>query len=151
MVFYERKSPRIPNFDYSTCGYYFITICTKDKECIFGTAEQLNDLGVIAQKELIEIEAHYDDIIIDKCVVMPNHVHAIISIQNSGNTNLNTVIGQYKSGVTRKIREICPEKCVWQRSYHDHVIRNEKQYRKIWEYIDNNPKQWELDCFYCGN
>ena len=151
MVFYERRSPRIPNYDYSSCGYYFITICTKDKKCIFGEADRLNDFGMIAESELIAIEMHYDSIIIDKCVVMPNHVHAIIAIQNSGKSSLNTVIGQYKSGVTRKIRKLDPDRIVWQRSYHDHVIRNRKQYLKIWEYIDNNPTKWELDCFYCKN
>ena len=147
-MFYTRKSPRIPNFDYASCGYYFVTICTYEKECIFGSAENPNVLGHIAEVELYEIEKHYTNIKIDKCVVMPHHVHAIIVIEENAESNLNTVVGQYKSGVTRKIRETQPQEKVWQRSYHDHVIRNEKQYLKIWEYIDNNPKKWELDCFY---
>ena len=151
MAYYDRKSTRIPQYDYTSENYYFITICTHNRKCVFGSPDRLTSAGKIAFAHIVDIDKHYDHVFIDKFVVMPNHVHAIISIQNSGNTNLNTVIGQYKSGVTRKIREICPEKCVWQRSYHDHVIRNEKQYRKIWEYIDNNPKQWELDCFYCEN
>ena len=151
MVFCARKSPRIPNYDYSNCGYYFITICTKDKKCIFGNFENMNEFGRIASRELSAIETHYDHIFIDKYVVMPNHVHAIIVIDHSGQNNLSSVIGQYKSGVTRKIREKCPEITVWQRSFHDHVIRNETQYLKIWEYIDQNPAKWELDCFYCEN
>ena len=149
MVFYSRKSPRIPKFDYSMSGYYFITICTKDKQCLFGEAGKPNDYGMIAQTELFDIETHYTNIMVDKCVVMPNHIHAIIVIKDSGNHHLSTVIGQYKSGVTRKIREKLPDKMVWQRSYHDHIIRNEKQYLKIWEYIENNPAKWEMDCFYC--
>ena len=125
-----------------------VTICTKDRKCIFGDAGRLNDFGMIAKNELSAIETHYDNIIIDKYVVMPNHIHAIIAIENSGKHSLNTVIGQYKSGVTRKIREFDQGRIVWQRSYHDHVIRTEKQYLKIWEYIDNNPIKWELDCYF---
>ena len=64
------------------------------------------------------------------------------------NPNLNQIVAQYKSGVTRKIREILPDMRVWQRSYHDHVIRDQKGYEKIWTYIENNPLKWEEDCFY---
>lgn len=151
MDFYSRKSPRIPNYDYSLNGYYFVTICTHDKECLFGTPEKMNDFGSIAQRDLYAIESHYENVRIDKCVVMPNHIHAIIVIEGAITCDLNTIIGQYKSGVTRKIREFDPNRIVWQRSYHDHIIRNEKQYIKIWEYIENNPLKWEMDCFYCNS
>ena len=94
MVFYSRKSPRIKKYDYSTYGYYFVTVCTNNKECLFGTAEKINDFGIIAQEDLYAIESHYKNIKIDKCVIMPNHIHAIIAIEDSGACNLNTVIGQ---------------------------------------------------------
>ena len=150
--FYSRKSPRIPDYDYSNNGFYFVTICTHNKECIFGKPEKLSEYGTIAWNEAHSIENHYDNVKVDCCVVMPNHIHAIIVIDHphgeSHGTNLNTIIGQYKSGVTRKIRDISPNLIVWQRSYHDHIIRNEKQYQIIREYIDTNPQRWLEDCFY---
>ena len=79
---------------------------------------------------------------------MPNHVHMIIVLGNSGKNDLNQVIGQFKSGVSREIRNMEPAMRVWQRSYYDHVIRNEKSYREIWEYIEYNPLKWEEDRFY---
>ena len=151
MTFFSRKSPRIPKFDYSSSGYYFVTICTYNKNCIFGTTEKLSNFGIIARNDLYAIEKHFDYVRIDRCVIMPNHIHAIIVLEKSFISNLNLIVGQYKSGVTRKIREIAPDTQVWQRSYHDHIIRNEKQYQKIWEYIDTNPLRWKEDCFYQNN
>lgn len=144
----KRKSPRITDYDYSTPNYYFITICTYDKKCIFGYPEKLNALGKIAEEHILQISSHYDGVIIDKYVVMPNHIHMIVVLSESNQNNLNQVIAQYKSGVSRDIRKIDSEASVWQRSYHDHIIRNQKGYEKIWEYIENNPLKWEEDCFY---
>ena len=147
-----RKATRIPGFDYSSENYYFVTICTHEKKCIFGVAGKLNALGRIAERDLRELDIHYHGVHIDKMVVMPNHIHAIIVIgcQNKDMTypSLNTIVGQYKSGVTRKIREAVPKMKVWQRSYHDHVIRNRADYEKIWNYIDCNPRVWMDDCYY---
>ena len=152
MTFYSRKSPRIPDYDYSNSGYYFVTICTHDKKSIFGKPDKLNQYGKITWHDLSSLEKHCSNVKVDIFAVMPNHIHAIIVIDHQdGSTdgvNLNTIVGQYKSGVTRKIREICPDLSVWQRSYHDHIIRNEKQYQKIWEYIHTNPLRWMEDCFY---
>ena len=66
-------------------------------------------------------------------------------------TDLNVVIGQYKMTVTKCIREIKPDCKVWQRSFHDHVIRNQSRYEKIWNYIEDNPRKWEEDCFYIAD
>jgi len=101
---------------------------------------------------LKELNIHYQGVRIDKMVVMPNHIHAIVVI-GCGNKDgeypsLNTVIGQYKSGVSRKIHGQLPDLTVWQRSYHDHVIRNRTDYEKIWNYIDGNPSKWIEDCYY---
>jgi REP element-mobilizing transposase RayT len=153
MAYYSRKSPRLKDYDYSSENYYFVTICTHDKKCIFGTPEELNALGIIAKTELLQIPSHFDHVKIDQCVVMPNHVHAIVVIgcgNCEGTTEkLDMIVGQYKSGVTRKIRNLVPEMEVWQRSFHDHVIRSRSSYEKIWEYIAFNPQGWEKDCFYC--
>ena len=150
MTYYKRKSPRIPGYDYSSSNYYFITICTHEHRCIFGLPNCLNRIGRIAEKEIEDLNVHYENISIDKYVVMPNHIHIILVIEDSyKNPNLNQIVAQYKSGVTRKIREFLPNFKIWQRSYHDHVIRDQKGYEKIWTYIENNPLKWEEDCFYC--
>ena len=147
--FHSRKNPRIRDFDYSTPNYYFVTICTHEKRCIFGTPETLNAFGNIAKSGLLEIENHFSGVGVDKYVVMPNHVHAIIVLQNSS-ANLSTIIGQYKAFVTKQIHTVSPTKTVWQTSYHDHIIRSQKSYERIWYYIETNPIKWREDCFYCS-
>ena len=149
-MFATRKPTRIPQYDYTSDNYYFITICTHEKECIFGTVEQLNQLGEIAMQDLRNIENCYEGVRIDICIVMPNHIHAIIVLENA-NTSLNQVIGLYKSGVSRKIRKIVPDMQVWQRSYHDHIIRNQAAYEKIWNYVQFNGEKWSEDCFFPGD
>ena len=145
----KRKSPRIPGYDYCATNFYFITICTCNKQCIFGDPGELNWMGKCAEEYLRKITELHPNIRLDKYVVMPNHVHAILDVQNQEqNTDLVVIIGQYKSAVTKKVREKKPEFDVWQRSFHDHVIRNQKTYEKIWMYIEDNPRKWEEDCFY---
>ena len=144
-----RKSPRIPGYDYSSVNYYFITICTHEKRCIFGKPGALNWIGQCAEENLHMISKLHPNIRIDKYVIMPNHIHVIFDIQDvKEKENLAVVIGQYKMSVTKKIREKKPEFQVWQRSFHDHVIRNQSGYEKIWLYIEGNPSKWEDDCFY---
>ena len=148
---YNRKPTRLKHFDYSSENYYFITICTHNKNCIFGKPNALNDCGRIAQEAFSEITGHFPFVNIDQYVVMPNHIHAIISIENGAENerpNLNTVVGLYKSGVPRKIHRLYPELTVWQRSFHDHVIRNQQDYERIWTYVHYNDQKWEQDCFY---
>ncbi|MBE6927823.1 MAG: hypothetical protein E7467_04970 [Ruminococcaceae bacterium] len=147
MDYVKRKSPRLQGYDYRTPNYYFITICTHKKINIFGTEDQRNDLGNIAEKGFLQIAEHFSDIEVDKFVIMPNHVHAIIILKNEKD-NLSTVIGSYKSYVTKKIHNLRPELTVWQKSFHDHVIRNQKSYEKIWCYIDTNPMKWKEDCYF---
>ena len=143
----KRKSPRLQGYDYSENGYYFVTICTHEKKCIFGKPNDLNELGIIVLQGILKIPEHYPQVAIDKFVVMPNHVHLLIYLE-SGNADLKTVIGSWKAHITREIRKIEPDMIVWQKSFHDHIIRNEKSYQNIWLYIENNPINWEKDCFY---
>ena len=143
-----RKSPRIPEYDYSKDNYYFVTICTQNKKCLFGRVNEFSRYGKIAADSVMHIPLHYSGVKIDKFVVMPNHIHMILILEQGAVINAEQVIGQYKSGVSREIRKIDPEFVLWQRSFHDHIIRNQKQYEKIWMYIENNPLRWEKDCFY---
>ena len=101
---------------------------------------------------MLSIPRIYPEIKLDKYVIMPNHVHAILVISGEKESqSIVSVIGQYKAAVTKKIRAVNPEINVWQRSFHDHVIRNQVGYKKIWQYIENNPVRWEEDCFYNKN
>ncbi len=150
-----RKKLRLENYDYSSDGYYFVTICTHNREKLFGkitndnNTVELNPVGKIVDYHIRNIEKHYENIRIDKYTVMPNHIHLIVVIgcnfelNSTRNPNLSYIIGLFKSGVTKEIG-----KSVWQKRFHDHVIRNEKTYLKIWEYIDTNPLKWKQDIFY---
>ncbi|MGN0999400.1 MAG: hypothetical protein ACI4PO_07605 [Faecousia sp.] len=99
--FHIRKHPRMRNYDYSQPGFYFITICTKEKKSIFGEPGCPNRYGQLAHQGLRNIEEHFRDVRVDKCVVMPNHIHAIVVLSGS-TTTLSAVIGQYKSAVNKK-------------------------------------------------
>lgn len=143
----KRKSPRLKHYDYSTPGYYFITICTHERKCIFGHVGELNRYGKIAAEGLEQISVHEPSAVIEKYVVMPNHIHAIVILKED-RVNLSVLMGLFKSFVSKRIHETDPGLIVWQKSFHDHKIRSQRQYEKIWMYIENNPVKWELDCFY---
>ena len=145
--FPKRKYPRLKEYDYTQKNFYFITICTDQKKCIFGAPGLLNPYGEIAEKMLKNIDKHFSGIRLDKYVIMPNHIHAIFEVFEDG-SNLINAVGLFKSTVTKKIHEINPDMSVWQRSFHDHVIRDQRSYEKIWNYIETNPLKWEEDCFY---
>ena len=147
-----RKPTRIPNYDYSKDNYYFVTICTYEKKCIFGTVREIGRYGKIAADSIDSLSSHYSNVSIDKNVVMPNHIHMIVvigcKIEISDNPTLSQIIGAYKSEVTRLIHQSAPNEQIWQRSFHDHVIRNQRDYDRIWNYIHTNPMRWDKDCFY---
>ena len=142
-----RKHPRMKHFDYSSCNYYFVTICTHDKKCIFGKPGENNNFRDIAEQGLLRIPEHFPDTTIEKFVVMPNHVH-ILLLLSGGKSSLGNIIGTWKAYVTREIHKIQPDLKVWQASFHDHIIRHEDGYQKIWLYIEGNPMNWKQDCFY---
>ena len=84
----------------------------------------------------------------DKYVVMPNHIHGIITIDTECGPSLTKIIGQYKMAVTKKIHDKDPNQKVWQRSFYDHIIRNKEDYERIWLYIHGNPQKWDTDCYF---
>ena len=154
-----RKPNRLPNFDYNTPGAYFITICTRDRKNLFwadvgaSIARPQNPVlsryGVIVDDAIREIPLHYPTISVDHYVVMPNHIHLLLQINTDADgramlaPTISRVVQQMKGIVTKQIG-----RTIWQKLFHDHVIRSEKDYLKIWEYIDNNPAKWKEDCFY---
>ena len=154
----KRKNPRLKDFDYSTPGAYFITICAKNMKHYLGAItvgrglapaeNNLSVYGKIADEQIKLLEARYQCIKIDKYVIMPNHIHLIISLYgtmraSSPTKNIENIIRSFKIMVTKEIG-----KSIWQRSYHDHIIRGEKDYQKIWEYIDTNVIRWSMDCYF---
>ena len=137
---------------------YFVTICARNKEKLFGRVTdgdelhlpqmQLSETGRIVEEQILTIRnAHFVSLI--KYVVMPNHLHMILQVEEGAEKNLaaNAVIphtiGTFKRFCTGRIGEN-----VFQRSFHDRVIRNQREFEKIWTYIENNPCKWKEDCFY---
>ena len=145
--YFVRKNPRLKDYDYTLGGYYFITICTKDKIHYFGEISnnkmQFNNLGKLVYDNIENLEKIYKTIKIDKFIVMPNHIHMIIIIERETEVSIYRVIKQYKEWITKQIG-----KSIWQKSYYDHIIRNEKDYFRIWQYIDENILKWSLDKYY---
>lgn len=164
----KRKTLRLQGHDYSTPGYYFVTLCTEEKRQFLskivweGLVDApkliLSDVGKIVERELESVETHYTNVKIDKYVIMPNHIHMIICITERINPfptspkyDIPNVVGKFKAAVTRNVGKAFMPSAktrLWQRGYHDHIIRGERDYLKIWEYIDTNPARWESDCFY---
>ena len=152
----RRKSPRLTEFDYAH-GWYFVTICTDKRREILGTIvggdahiaphTELSACGCIADEYIRRIPG------IDTYVIMPNHIHMVIRIgmamENGAmwasppTKTLGSLVRSFKTLVTKAAGQK-----VWQRSYYDHVIRNEADYLRIWQYMDSNPAHWTEDDYY---
>lgn len=158
---------RLLEYDYSQNGAYFITICTQNREKLFGnvgadsiSARMISD---IFEKTISE----YKDVHCPIYVVMPNHFHAIITIEKDycpkgferadieSAPTISEVVQSFKRHSTIEYVRLVKQglaqpfdKKVWQRSYYDHIIRNKNDFQMIWKYIDENPLNWENDCFY---
>lgn len=156
---YRIESTRLVNWDYGWNGYYFITICTKDRGDILGKIIEgkvmLNDFGKFAKRFWQTIPEHFSFVILDEFIVMPDHVHGIIIIDKSDNIqndpgqrefgkpvkqSVSTIIGSYKSIVTRTINKEYPNnKFVWQPGFYDRIIRNQNELNNVRTYIISNP------------
>jgi putative transposase len=164
---YRRKSLRLKGYNYKQAGAYFVSICTLNRACLFGNiiSEEmvLNDAGRIVADEWIKTVEIRNNIELDEWVVMPNHFHGILVINECRGTarraptveefgkpvpgSIPTIIRSFKSAVTKRINELrnSPGEKVWQRNYYEHIIRNENELKQIREYITNNPLKWDLD------
>ncbi|SFV34330.1 transposase [Thermoflavifilum thermophilum] len=174
---HHRRSIRLRGYDYSSAGAYFITICTHNRECLFGDIVdgkmRLNEWGEIAQQCWLQIPNHFTNTSLDEFMIMPNHMHGIITI--NGNTVgaihelplqnelplhsdpyqlrkmlLPKIIGYFKMNVAKQINEHrqTPGQPMWQRNYYEHIIRDDDDLNRIREYIINNPLKWESDEHY---
>ena len=155
----KRKNNRLENYNYSNNGAYFITICVKERRKILskivgaGVLDcpkiQLLKSGAVADKYIKQLNSFYDSISVDKYVIMPDHIHLIISVTN-GQSGTPAPTGDNKNSNIAKFvstfKRFCNKeygKNIWQARYYDHIIRNEADYKEIFEYIENNALKWE--------
>ena len=170
----QRKNVRLKNYDYNSKGAYFLTICTKKREEILGTVGtgvpdgpqthnktnitvQLSDYGKCIETHLKELDKFYDNISIDKYVIMPNHIHLLLQVSETtadmthiiqgGSTPTTSIIAKFTSTFKRMCTTDFGFNYLQPRS-NDHIVRDEEDYYRIWQYIDENPAKWEDDCFY---
>jgi len=168
------ESSRLENWDYSTPWWYYVTVCTKNFEDWFGKIKNgkmiLNDLGKIVEEEWLKTKEIRTNVDLDYYVIMPNHFHGnliLLDVETSRRdvlkeketgqrpvstqlkpNSLGSIIGQFKSICTKRVHKIGFEQFQWQPRFYDHIIRNESDLRRIRNYIQNNPLNWELDEYY---
>lgn len=148
MSYHKRR--RLLNYDYSNRALYFVTICTKNHEYLLwkdgayseNGDHELSEYGEIIKFEIEKISDKYPSVEIDNYVIMPNHIHLIIN-NKSNDVNISVIINQTKGKITREIGF-----SMWQSSFHDHIIRNDEEYEKIWDYIEYNPVKWNEDKYF---
>ena len=170
---YRVESTRLKNWDYSANGYYYITICTKNREWLLGNIVgekmQLSAIGEIVLQGWSDSFVMRAELFCDQFVIMPNHIHGIIiiekpvhhadNIETHGRASLpshppyrtpksvSSFIAGFKSAVTKRVNKIrqTPGVPVWQSRFYDHIIRDGKSLHSIREYIVNNPMNWQED------
>ena len=166
----RRASFRLPGYDYTQPGAYFVTICTQNQASLFGEVVEgemrLNVYGQIVHDEWAKTADIRQNVQLDSYMVMPNHFHAIIILADVAATthadvaatrrvaptgpkpgSIGAIIGQFKSVVAKRINEarLASGTRVWQRNYFEHVIRSEDELDAIRKYIAENPMRWEFD------
>ena len=156
----NRKPNRLPDYDYSQNSAYFITVCTHNRKHILSTvgtplpgcpqeAEiHLLPHGIIAEKYIKQIDSFYNYLSVDKYVIMPDHIHFLIRIKETGGhpgtgvpTPRTSIVARFVGTFKRFCNKEYGEN-IWQSRYYDHVIRNPQDYDEVWEYIENNPRKW---------
>ncbi len=165
----KRKSLRLEYYDYSTAGAYFITVCTHNRKNLFSrvvvgaihesTVTKLTVCGEIVEAVIQNIPAHLG-ITVDQYVIMPNHVHILVMITKEDTLRairesplqcrsiISNAVGYIKMNASKRIRLRCGAISVWQRGFHDHIIRNLDDYEEHAKYIHENPARWYYDELY---
>lgn len=161
-VHIRRKKMRLKGYDYSQDNLYYVTICTHCHENCFGMIRdckmELNECGQIADEQFKWMQKQYSYIKIPVWIIMPDHIHAIIEIDGGRVRSqpdpteipikikpLPELIGAYKTTTSKKIHQSGLKHFRWQRSYHDHIIRNSTEYSRIYSYIEDNPMNFESE------
>ena len=170
---HRRRSIRLPAFDYAQPGAYFVTMVTHQRKHLFGRIDgekvTLSAFGRVVADCWREIPAHFPTVSNEIFVVMPNHFHGIIDIQDEMEgdggdvvvgarhaspvregirpNSLGAIIGSFKSAVTRKIHQLPDSEkiIIWQRNYYERIIRDSREYERVADYIHANPANWAAD------
>ena len=155
----KRKQNRLVEYDYSTPNAYFITVCTKNRKNLFWMEVgaiidrpnnvPLTNLGMIARQSIEDIPNYYSAVSVDHFVIMPNHIHLLLQINTDADGR--SMIAPTVSTVVRLMKGTVYTQAglsVWQKGFYEHVIRNDHDYREIWNYIDGNPSKWTEDKLY---
>ena len=164
--YHNHKSLRLPKYDYTQEGAYFVTVVTYQRQCLFGSIDQGemidSPIGEIVKAVWKIIPDHFPNTSVNYFALMPNHIHGIINIVGTRHAvsqpvieqfrkpitgSIPTIIRSFKSEVTRRINKIqnTPGLKLWQSNYYEHVIRNEEEFEAIYEYMITNPQNWEED------
>lgn len=154
-----RKKNRLSGFDYSSPNAYFITVCTCQRKNMLWNAVgatmgrppklPLSPAGKAVQNAITAIPEHYPAYVVENYVIMPNHVHLLLRIHadESGRPmvapTVSTLVAQMKGAVSKQLGEP-----IWQKGFHDHVVRTPADFEDIWAYIDANPFKWTEDSLY---
>ena len=158
----KRKDPRLKGYDYSKKGAYFLTICTQNRKNILSTIvgegsplPRLSPYGEIVDGCIQKIPGKYPEVSVDCYVIMPNHIHILLSIvKNDGrgdpSPTAGTIVGWLKYQSTKEINQLRGSSGdkIFQRSFFDHIVRNRDDYDEIFKYICENPTRWRYDKLY---
>jgi putative transposase len=154
---HRRRSPRLWFYDYSQPGYYFVTPVTHDRQCVLAGQRAPTDLtpaGRMVDRCWRDLPSRFANVSLDEFVIMPNHLHGILIISPPADPSVSVpdIMRVFKSLTTREylhgdppLRRPEGPELLWQRSYHERVIRNDEHLASVREYIVNNPLAWELD------
>ncbi len=155
----NRRDTRLPDWDYRHPGPYAVTLCTQHRRCLLGAVArgtvQLSEQGEMVDNVWRELGQEFPGIGLDRHVVMPNHLHAIVVIgpvRIASNPDLGTVIQRFNSITTARYSQQVHDQRwepfdgrLWQRNYYDHIIRNHDDLLRCRRYIELNPTRWESD------
>ena len=149
---FRRKRNRLASYDYSADGVYFLTACSIDRLPLFGEIVRdersdevqvvLTDTGSLIDGSIRSLASVFSGVSVLKYVIMPNHVHLLVQLYKA-QVSTSSLMNYFKGHVTR-----LAQKHIWQKSFFDHVVRNEADMQRIWKYIDSNPAKWQEDRYY---
>ena len=175
----QRKRLRLRELNYSEHNVYFLTLCCRDRKHLLGEIRKspvgdgvldvppaeamvFTRAGKIVDEKIREMSEKFDGVSVEKYVVMPNHIHMLLAVEDGGGTSrtpsptgqevnrpvrTNEKIPSFVSYLKRSTQRMCGSE-IWQRGYHDHVVRDMRDLQNHWNYIDTNPLRWELDKYY---
>jgi putative transposase len=155
-LIHHRRSIRLKGYDYSSSGYYFVTICTNGRFEYFGEISngkmELSNAGQMVAKIWMELQEKFVGVSLDQFVIMPNHLHGIIILSKNIEHTLGQILGIFKSLSTLEYTKLVKSKLapsfdkkLWQLNFYERIIRDEKELLETQKYITDNPFQYELD------